>query len=221
VLRKLLICPWFGELPPWMDLWARNVSRLKEFGFDVLLDGNLAAFRKRVRDRLDINCPIVPGEGKIHDYRCAFGVLFEEELEGYDFWGTTDFDCVYGRVEEFVTDEFLDGLDLHSNHVDYVSGPWSLYRNTPLVNTLFLDYHDWEGVLSNPTSTGWVEKQFTKVVDVNYAAGFINRVYTTWQTRNLDDFSILHFDGDRLMEGDEEVMMAHFRRTKVYPEGCK
>lgn len=221
MIRKLLICPWFGPLPEWFSLWKANVARLEPYGFDVFLEHDLERFKRRVDERLDIACPIVPGEGKIHDYRCTFGVLYEKELAGYDFWGHTDFDCLYGRVQEYVTDDFLGGLDLHSNHVDYVSGPWSLYRNSPDMNSLFTDHPDWEGHLENPTTTGWVEKGFTEIVDANHDHNAIHRVYTMWQTTDLNDFSTLHWEDDRLMEGNREVMMAHFRRTKIYPEGCR
>ena len=49
----------------------------------------------------------------------------------------------------------------------------------------------------------------------------LRRVYTNWQTRNLDRFDAVHFEGDKLMEGREEIMVAHFRRTKEYPRRCR
>lgn len=219
-LRKLLICPWFGPLPEWMPLWEANIARLEQFGFDVLRWDDLEAFKERVREILGIECPIVPGEGKIHDYRCAFGLLFPDEIRGYDFWGHTDFDCVYGRVENWVTDEFLSGLDVHSNHSTYICGPWTLYRNRPDINALFQREQAWKAILEEKRASGWVEFEFSRLVDSADVAGRLRRTYTYWQTQNLNSFHSLYFDGDRLLEYNEEIMMAHFRRTKEYPKGC-
>lgn len=223
MIRKLLIVPWFGDLPPWFDLWRANFrAALEPHGYDLLLDTNLDGFKRRVKFRLGIeDAPIVPGEGKVHDYRAAFGALYYPELDGYDFYGHTDIDMVYGRVESWVTDEFLDGVDIHSNHVDYISGPWTLYRNTQAVRDLFLSADGWAERLAHPDTSGWVEKGFTEAADAAHAAGEIQLRYTMWQTKNLDSFKTCRLDDDgRLFEGRVEIPMLHFRRTKEYPAGC-
>lgn len=220
MIRKLLITPFFGEMPPWMDHYWQNARRLEDYGYDFLPLTDLQWFRNRCFETLGIDCPITEGSGKIHDYRAAFGVIFAKEIEGYDFWGHTDFDVVYGRVEQWVTDDFLQDLDIHSNHIDYMSGPWSLYRNCPLVNELFMESPIWRPILEGSNSTGWVEKEFSDIVDTYHEARRLNRVYTMWQTRNLNDFSTVHWEGEKLMEGHEEIMLAHFRRVKQYPVNC-
>lgn len=217
MIRKLLITPWFGPLPEWMGSYWPNARRLEAHGYDLLPLTDLQWFKNRVLETLGIDCPITEGSGKIHDYRAAFGVIFAKEIAGYDFWGHTDYDCVYGRVQEFVTDEFLDGLDIHSNHHEYMCGPWSLYRNSEQVNTLFMEHPQWRDILEMSLSTGWVETEFTDIVDAHHEAGDIVRRYTYWQPENLNDFSSCHWEGDRLMEGRNEVMLVHFRRTKQYP----
>jgi len=222
VIRKLLICPYFGDLPEWMPLWEANVAALKGEGYDVLRVHDLDWFKQRVREVLDIEAPIVAGEGKIHDYRCTFGLLFHPELIGYDFWGHTDFDCVYGRVNTFLPDFLLNELDLFSNHIDYVSGPWSLYRNNDTMGLLFQQHPHWRSFLEDPETSGWVEKEFTGLVDEAHDQQRIRRVYASYQTRNLDNFDAVRFDEQgRLVEGEREIMVAHFRRTKEYPKGCR
>lgn len=217
--RKLLIVPWFGDLPPWFDLWRRNFREaLEPQGYDLLLDQDLDGFKRRVKFRLGIeDAPIVPGEGKVHDYRAAFGALYSAELDGYDFYGHTDLDMVYGHVEDWFTDDRLAEVDVWSNHVDYISGPWTLYRNDWVVNGLFLDHPDWAGHLTHPDVTGWVEKGFTETVE----ASAVRLRYSMLQPRNLDSFKTCRLDADgRLWEGRTEIPMLHFRRTKEYPAGC-
>jgi hypothetical protein len=220
VLSKLLICPYFGELPEWFELWHANVQRLERDGYDLLLETSQHAFAERVGEILGVEYPRGDGR-KVCDFRCAFGLLYADELGDYNYWGHTDLDVIYGRVGHYLPDELLIGYDIFSNHDTYVSGPWSLYRNVPLVNELFWQIDDWEGYLENPVTTGWVETAFSRYVDERHKAGVIVRRYESWQTQNLNNFSSVHWEGERLMEGGDEVMMAHFRRTKVYPERCR
>lgn len=88
-----------------------------------------------------------------------------------------------------------------------------MYRNCAAVNELFTLHPDWRGHLTNPATTGWVEQDYSRLVE----SGLINYQYTNWQTKDLNRFDSLRWDGDRLMEGRDEVMLAHFRRTKEYP----
>jgi len=151
--RKLLLCQWFGPLPQWFDLWRENIRRLEPHGYDVLLDTDIDEFAERVHRFLGIEFPREDGR-KVCDYRAAFGVLYADEIKGYDFWGHTDLDMLYGRVERWVTEAFLAGLDLHSNHPTYVSGPWSLYRNTHQINLLYNHDPSWRVNMENPHTTG-------------------------------------------------------------------
>lgn len=222
MIEKVMVCPYFGDYPPWMDHWHHNVVRLTDHGYTFVLDTDEAAFRDRVREILRVDPPPMHGTGRIWNFRPAFGLLYADEIGDADFWGHTDFDCVYGRVERWVTDEFLENLDVHSNHDDYICGPWTLYRNTPNVNRLFKMTGEWRDRMTGADySHGWAEKGFTAIVDGAHDVGQIRRAYTKWQTRSFDDFSRLRLNSSGvLMEGDVEVMMAHFRRTKKYPRGC-
>lgn len=111
-----MICPFFGKMPEWMDKYEGPK------GYEMLIDTDLNKFKQRVGDILHIEYPGVQGSGKVWDYRCALGLLYAEEIAGFDYWGHTDFDCVYGDVEKWVSDKFLLTVDVHSNHHSYVNG---------------------------------------------------------------------------------------------------
>ena len=216
MIRKLFICPYFGHLPPWMPAYMHNVSKqLGPHGYDVLIDHNLKRFRARAKKLLRVECPPMFGNGKVHDFRAVLGVLYQDEIAGYDFWGHTDFDIVYGNPAAFVTDEFLAELDIHSDGWDYVNGPWTLYRNTEANARLFEAESGWRDIVEHPVTTGWVESIYADHVKDQVGSRF--RI-TNWQTRNLDHFGSLYFRDGRLFEGSRgEVLFAHFRRTKRYP----
>jgi len=222
VISKCMIVPYFGEYPPWMNLWMRNTERMCKHGYDFLFDTDETDFKKRVWRKLGIECPPMYGTGRIWNYRPALGVLYEDEIADFEFFGWTDFDMVYGRVENWYTDDELASVDIHSCHDDYISGPWTLMRNTPVVANLFRRTDEWIGRMEGDDyAHGWAEKGYTEIVDRAHAEGVVVRKYAKWQTRSQDDFStcVVHEDG-RLTEGGEERCLLHFRRVKQYPVGC-
>jgi hypothetical protein len=68
---------------------------------------------------------------KLCDFRPAFGEIFREELAGFDFWGHSDLDVVFGRIR--------DHLPPGAFEADKVlfQGNFSLYRNTPEMARLY------------------------------------------------------------------------------------
>lgn len=202
-----MLCPYFGDFPEWMDKYE------KPEGYDILIDTDLEGFKKRVQDTLGFEYPGVPGTGKVWDYRGALGLLYEKEIEGYDFWGHTDFDCVYGDVNKWVTDEFLSDLDVHSNHETYVNGCWSLYRNKPEVNTLFQKVPYWKWYMDKAESNGWVEGAFSRTLE----SSGLRYKYTFWQGNPYTTTPNLRKENGKLYQDNEEIMMFHFRRSKRWP----
>lgn len=197
--------PWFGPFPSWLDQWIAN---MEEQPYDYKIFTSLPSFQKRVKEKLGVDCNIKPGTGKVWDYRPAFGELFAEEIKGYEYWGHTDFDCVYGDTTKYWP---TDGFDVWSNHSDYVCGAWTIYRNNPFVNSAYR-FCDWGRYLSDTEANGWAEKDFSRQLEK------MNLVkYTLYQNKDWNDMSKLKYENGKLYDGDEEIMMAHFRRTKIYP----
>lgn len=216
MISKLLICPYFGDLPPWMNSWYANTERMKDHGYDFLFDDDEDSFRDRVRDRLEIEPPPMHGTGNIWDFRPALGFLYEEETRGFDWWGHTDFDCVYGRVERFVTDEVLEGCDIYTDCAHgYIAGPWSLYRNEWAINDLFFQSSDWRSNMQSLDPTGWCETTFTQL-----AKDALGERLLITNKHAFTEPEMLRVDGERLMHGEREIPYFHFRRTKEYPKGC-
>ena len=216
-VKKIFITPYFGEFPSWFEDYKRHFEQqLRPKGYDWLLDTDYEGFKKRVKDKLGIEYLGEWGSGKIWDFRGSLGYLYADEIKGYDFWGHTDFDCVYGNVDKWVTDEFLNGLDVHSNHDEYVNGPWSLYRNTPKVNELFFK-SDWKTYMTIPQATGWIEKQFSRTLEESG----LRYKYTFWQGNPWDNNPFLKLIDGKLFQflnGQwEEIMTFHFRRSKRWP----
>lgn len=208
--KKLFIMPYFGDLPEWIEKY--EVPK----GYDMLVDTDYEGFKRRVKDKLGIDYPGLPGTGKVWDYRGALGCLYQEELKDYEFWGHTDFDCVYGDVDKWVSEDFLKDLDIHSNHGTYMNGCWSLYRNTKEVNELFMKA-DWKRYMALPEANGWVEGEYSRQVENSG----LRYLYTFWQGNPYDSEPQLKKEDGKLYQminGEwQEIMMFHFRRSKKWP----
>lgn len=213
-LKKLIITPFFGDLPPWFEKFKENFNQtLAKQGYGWLLTQDLDDFNRRCKQKLGFRSPIIPGTGKLWDYRCTLGLLYEAELEGYDYWATMDFDMVFGRVDQWFPDHILKDLHVWSNHHSYVCGCWTLYRNCQEVNDLFRGFHDWENILRSPVVTGWVEHQYSRFLEVS----FLNYKYSFHQGWPYTTEPNMRFQLGRLFQDGEEIPMFHFRRSKRYP----
>lgn len=219
MLRKLFITPYFGDLPEWIDKYEANMKSLEKYGYDWLLVTDLDDFLSRIWMILGEEPQIIPGTSRSHNFRTAFGLLFAKELEGYDFWGITDLDCVYGKVDNFLADEELGTLDIWSNHHNYICGPWTLFRNNELVNNLFREVPNWHELMFDQHSHAgrWTEVEYSEMVDALADQGRVRREYTHYQGQDPNDTSKLTYKNGMLFDGDDEIMMFHFNRTKIWP----
>lgn len=87
---------------------------------------------------------------KLCDFKPAYGYLFPEIVEGYDFWGQGDLDIICGNIRGFITEEILSHFDFISLRHDYTTGCFALYRNNKKMNTFFMRSKDYKTVFSNP-----------------------------------------------------------------------
>lgn len=207
-MKKILITPYFGNFPEWMDKFEPPV------GYDWLLDTDLEKFKQRVKYKLGIDYPGVYGSGKVWDYRCALGLLYEEEIKGFDFWGHCDFDVVFGDMDKFVPDSMLTELDLYSGHNTYVNGSFSLYRNCKEVNELFMKFPLWKEKMIYEKPTGWVEQEYSWELEksgLRYKYDFPQGNPWVQGKPNLNK------ENGGLFQDGKEIAFYHFRHFKHWP----
>lgn len=210
-LKKVMIVPFFGDLPEWMDKFKMPD------GYDLLFDQDIEEFKRRVKDKLGIEYPGTWGSGKVWDYRGALGLLYEDEIKSYDYYGHCDLDVVFGDVNKFVTDEMLMNLDVYSGHKEYVNGCFSLYRNSKEVRELFLQCPEWKDKMSPLEPTGWIEKEYSRKLEQSG----LRYKYDFQQGNPWTDKPNLRKDGNSLFQeiGGEwfEIALYHFRHSKRWP----
>lgn len=75
---------------------------------------------------------------KVCDFRQAFGLIFEDYLKEYTFWGHCDIDVIYGDLNKNITDHALDNCEILAPL--HPCGHFCLYRNNYKINNAFLNH---------------------------------------------------------------------------------
>lgn len=109
---------------------------------------SLSTFNSLASNKLKVNVN-VKDPYKLNDFKPAYGIIFAEYLENYDFWGFCDIDIILGNISNFFTLELLSNYDLFSARTEYPTGCFMLFRNCFLVNTLFYKSKDWQIVFES------------------------------------------------------------------------
>ena len=118
-----------------MNLPALNLLASHKLGFDI---------RKKVYAQVDL--------------QPAYGVIFQDYIEGYDFWGHCDFDVIWGRISNFVTHDILESFQIISSRKQCTAGHFTLYKNNARINRLFSEIPNYEQYFKNEEHTNFDEK---------------------------------------------------------------
>ena len=136
--KLLTISCYFGTLPEHFPEFLRSVEMNPTVDFLMVTDcaihnppSNVHVYnctfeelKKKVQSVFDF--PIVLDRPyKLCDFRPAWGIIFREFINGYDFWGHCDMDMIFGDIRAFLPDEIFTNYDKI-----YKLGHLAYYRNT-------------------------------------------------------------------------------------------
>lgn len=94
---------------------------------------------------------------KLCDLKPAFGIIFADYLQDYDFWGYCDVDMIIGNLSNFLTEENLKNYDLVSASRGN-PGYMTIYKNNNDINNLFKKSPDYLKVFNSTESWRFDEK---------------------------------------------------------------
>lgn len=142
----MLVC-YFGRLPVYLECVLRSCAANPDIDWLIFTDdttqrklppnvrlksATLDGLRKKFSSKLGFEVNLSNTRLLCH-FKTAYGFLFEDQLEGYDFWGHCDLDMVFGDLRKFLREEILR---------DYPKilcrGHFCLYRNTREINRYFM-----------------------------------------------------------------------------------
>lgn len=102
---------------------------------------------------------------KLCDFKPAYGEIFVEYLQEYDFWGHCDLDIIWGDIRRFITDDILSTYDKIG-----FQGHSTLYRNTYDNNRIYRvsieEIADYKTVFSSSEHYAFDEKPITEYYNV-------------------------------------------------------
>ena len=166
--KILMLIPYVGELPAaYFAIFLQSCRYNAQVDFLILNDRaeaankrwalpdnvrieqlSLADFNARASAALGVAVN-VRGGYKLCDLRPMYGRIFAAELADYQFWGHCDMDLVLGDLSAILTADLLHSFDIISLRREWISGPFSLYRNAEYCNNLYLKTRDWQRVVMN------------------------------------------------------------------------
>jgi len=253
-MRVRVIIPYFGRWPPLFGLYLASCRRNPWLDVLFLTDiappprhpdnvrfvaTTLEALRERFSCRLGFEVALLEPY-KVCDFRPAFGVLFQEELESFDFWGHGDIDVLYGDIRGFLTDDFLDRFDVVSCREEWISGSFCLYRNLPEVNGLFRASEAYRKVFADPrsmafdeTSRRWRALIRKSVFEVDFPydnmtllvkraerAGRIRAHFSTLAMEDIPSGTQVTWRDGRIHHGRQEYLYFHWVTEKRLKKLC-
>lgn len=242
----LLIIPYFGKWPLWFEAYlisaAANptVHWLCPTDCEIpenhpenirFLPFTLSELNNHVNAVVGVDVPLNPR--KFCDLKPAYGEIFSEHVKEYDFWGFCDMDIVWGDIRKFMTEKILKTYDIISSRKENISGHFTLFRNTPTLNSLYKSLPDYQKLFEVP-ELKWTDEQvlseFLKENDTGKSLGL--KVY--WKTilcnreRGIDSHQEYYLDRWQWNNGKmqntktgEEVMYLHFINWKRTMRFCE
>jgi len=164
VIKILFLMPYFGRWPEWFFIFLETCRYNQTADWLFLTDcGAINEVPSNVRfvhmpfDEVSslashkLGFPVrLHTPYKLCDLKLAYGKIFEEFTDGYDYWGFGDVDVVYGNLREALTGEMLSH-DIISFHRDHISGHLCLLKNIEMNRTLYSRIADFRASLSCDT----------------------------------------------------------------------
>lgn len=145
------IIPYFGKFPNYFNLFLISCGLNKQFNWIIFTDDkknynypnnveviytDFKSIADLIQSKFDFNINLTKAY-KLCDFRPAYGMIFQEYLKNYDFWGYCDIDLIFGNLSKYITDDVLNKYDKigHLGHL-------TLFKNTKEINTIFMkDYN--------------------------------------------------------------------------------
>lgn len=146
--QAALIVPYFGSFPKYFDLFMLSCEKNQEFDWLIFTDNDYNSYFKPknvkimkmdwyelvdiIERKLNTKFRYKLRPYKLCDLKPAYGFIFSDFLNDYSYWGHCDIDLIFGSISDF-----LNFDELHSYDKLFVSGHFSLYKNTEEVNKYF------------------------------------------------------------------------------------
>ncbi len=148
-MKKIaFIVPFFGKLPNYFQLWLFSCAHNESIDWFLFTDDRSSfnyPFNVKVKycefEFVINKFKLVFGPDislknpyQLCEFKVSYGIVFQEYLNDYDFWGYCDVDVIWGNLRNFFTDSVL----LTYEKIGW-RGHLTLFRNKDKINKIFMD----------------------------------------------------------------------------------
>ena len=239
-----IVNTYFGSPPPWLPAFLRScqtngdVQWLIYSDFEVPAPPNvafkhmtLAEFNARASDVVGATITVEPPlVRKICDFKPLYGLMFADDLRGFEWWAYSDLDVIWGDVRRFVTDDLLRTQIVISPRQRKLGGHGTFWRNTDANNRTFEIVPDVLAHLTNPHYVRVDENILTNCLrELIGRTSFKARPRIYWEEEMTitaqyqkellareGDWQMVWRDGRAFDAEGREVMYLHFHKLVSY-----
>jgi hypothetical protein len=242
----LLILPYFGKWPIWFEAHLLSIAKNPTINWLIITDcklpdnypenikfvtTTLQELNKKVNAVVEVNVPLTPR--KFCDLKPAYGSIFKEYIENYDFWGFCDMDIIWGDIRKFITNDVLENYDIISSRKEAISGHFNLFKNIDELNNLYIEIPNYKLLFEEPKFNWFDEHVLTNYIkDESDENSFEYNVHWSKillnQERGRDSHQEYYLDKwqwqkGKMIDGNtkEEVMYLHFINWKKTMKKCE
>lgn len=151
-MRKcVFILPYFGKFNNYFNLFLKSCEKNVEYNWLILTDDKTQynypenvqviyttfdEVKKKFKDRIGMNVSL-PSPYKLCDFKPTYGLVFEEYIANYEYWGHCDCDVIFGDLSTLLTPLLNEEYDKL-----FAAGHLTIYKNNKVNNSRFLnDYY--------------------------------------------------------------------------------
>jgi hypothetical protein len=194
--KILVIAVWLGNWPAYFPFFLKSIGHPGKPDFLIVGDqvvlppvpGNVGFKRYSIKqlnelasERLNFKTSITNGL-KLCDFKPVYGKIFQNHLQGYDYWGYCDIDLILGDSIKFIPPLVAGEPDVVSFYPGFLSGPFCLFRNNEKTINLYTQIPSHRTVLKSPVHHAFDENIVnpsnklsgvrTAGLKIRYLAGF-------------------------------------------------
>ena len=151
MVRVGLIVPYFGTLPNYFQLFLNSCKANQMYEWLIFTDDmtaydyppnvhrinmTFAQCKELIQSKFDFKISLKKPQ-KLCDYKCAFGFIFENQIQKYDWWGHCDLDQIFGDLSRFIKEDFYFQYEKICS-----LGHLTLYKNSYENNRVFMNELD-------------------------------------------------------------------------------
>ena len=237
-----IVIPYFGKWPKYFSIFlqsCKNNQNIIDFIFftDIkrpniypenvsfqlfsLKDFNTLASQK-IGLEVSVSKPY-----KLCDFKPCYGLIFEDYLRQYEFWGHGDEDLILGDLSQFLP-ALIEKYDFISVRKEWNSGAFSIFKNNERLKKLFLESEDFtQKVVTSSALLGFdevfcenqmyrnekldlktVEKQSMTYV---IRTSGVNAYYHTIIKECIDDNDFVKYDHGKITQKNgKEFLLYHY-----------